>query len=193
MIEYYIVRHGQTQWNVEGRLQGHLDSPLTDEGIASAHRLKETLKHMTFDAVYSSPSRRAVKTAQIATALDNLVLDERLMEIQLGDWQGVRLQDIQVSYPEQYHAFFNDPTRFYKADAESFKDVLKRVHSFLTDANCEHFQQGKVKRILIMTHGVTLMVFVNLFLNQPLTKLWVEQNANLNGFRYDGTHYEKIK
>src|SRR5437660_4539262 len=86
----YIARHGQTQWNVEKRMQGRQDSPLTEQGIRQATWLRDTLKHVDFDAMYTSPSPRARRTAEILRHQREreLTLHGDLQEIHMGSWEG---------------------------------------------------------------------------------------------------------
>ena len=83
----YIVRHGQTDWNVEGRYQGRKDIELNEVGINQAKQLKEKLSNIKFDIVFSSPLKRAYKTAQIITD-HPIIVDDRLIERSNGDLEG---------------------------------------------------------------------------------------------------------
>lgn len=189
MIEWFLVRHGETVWNQEGRLQGHLDSELSENGINSAKKLNEYFGEMNFDAVFTSPSGRAVKTLKIALNPSKFVEDSRLKEIALGDWQGMKIEDIKKQSPEQFYDFFNAPTDFYKEDAESFEALRQRVLDFVSDIIDAYYDPSKKTRILVVTHGVTLMMFINIFMNQPFERLWVEENAKPRVFIYDEKGY----
>lgn len=90
MTRLLITRHGETQWNTEKRMQGRSDSPLTAHGIWQAQQLARRLKDEKIDAIYSSPTPRAARTAEIlkgSRGLQVRLLDD-LMEINLGDWEG---------------------------------------------------------------------------------------------------------
>ena len=98
----YIVRHGQTDYNVIGRYGGRIDVPLNEEGIKQAHELKEMLKNIKFDLVFSSPLKRAIKTAEIIS--DNeIILDKRIIERDNGELEGKLKTEI-TEFPD-----FNDP------------------------------------------------------------------------------------
>ena len=90
-----VVRHGQTDWNVEERYQGQLDLPLNAVGRTQAEALKRRLAGTQFDTAYSSPLRRAFETAQIIAGELPLIADTRLSEIHHGDWQGKTKADIE--------------------------------------------------------------------------------------------------
>jgi broad specificity phosphatase PhoE len=97
-----MVRHGETDWNVERRFQGHADPPLNEAGRAQARRLAEALAGEGLTAVYTSPLRRASETAGIVAA--RLRVDvrplEALREIHVGDWQGLTINEVRERYPE---------------------------------------------------------------------------------------------
>ncbi|WP_412973888.1 histidine phosphatase family protein [Paenibacillus sp. OAS669] len=86
----YLTRHGETEWNVEGKLQGHKDSPLTNLGKRQAKWLGASLKEIEFDAIYSSPSPRTYQTAEIIREERKIELSscDSLKEIGLGSWEG---------------------------------------------------------------------------------------------------------
>ena len=93
-LKLYITRHGRTEWNTIGRLQGWLDSPLTEEGIKRAERLSKRLENIDFDSIYSSSQKRALDTAHILNKknIEIQILDE-LKELSLGKWEGMKLKD----------------------------------------------------------------------------------------------------
>ena len=96
-----IVRHGQTEWNLKLIRQGHLDSPLTEMGLAQARALGERLALETFTALYSSDLGRAVQTAQLIAAATGhtIVTDPRLRERHLGIFQGLNGDELREKYP----------------------------------------------------------------------------------------------
>jgi probable phosphoglycerate mutase len=157
LIDLYIARHGQTQWNVQKRMQGRLDSSLTIKGIEDAHRLGDYLAPISFDQVISSPSGRAYTTAKLIRPKDKkIITDPRLMEIHLGKW------------PVEFHQYWNAPERYYNHEGETFKDVITRVDDFLK--NLERACSGG--KVLIVTHGVAIMAFLSLVKKLPIKDFW---------------------
>lgn len=143
----YFVRHGQTEWNRLGRMQGHIDIELNEEGKKQAQIVKEKLSGVKFDKVFSSPLKRAVETAQIISGQD-IVIDDRLIERFNGELEGKLKEEIEV-YPD-----FNDPndTRF---GIESLDVFRGRINNFLDEITKNY----KNKNILVTTHaGVCLYV-----------------------------------
>src|SRR5690554_4521335 len=93
-MKIYLTRHGQTEWNVIGKLQGWGNSNLTEKGIENAKRLSQRLKEVNFDYVYSSPQQRALDTAKLIRGDRNIeinVLDD-LREIGFGSWEGMEIK-----------------------------------------------------------------------------------------------------
>lgn len=167
----YITRHGQTQWNVEKRMQGRQDSPLTKLGIRQATWLRDALKHVDFDAMYASPSPRARRTAEILRHQREreLALHNDLQEIHMGSWEGKTQQELRENHAASYTAFWETPHLYQPENGgESFHDVQSRVIPLMESLLMEH--QGKT--ILIVTHTVTLKTIMNHFEKRSLAQLW---------------------
>ncbi|HEX5028961.1 MAG TPA: histidine phosphatase family protein [Gaiellaceae bacterium] len=98
-----LARHGETDWNRERRFQGHADRPLNDVGRRQAHELAELLRGEVLATVYTSPLKRASETARIVAEQLDLVPREleALREIDVGDWEGLTVEDVRARYPEQ--------------------------------------------------------------------------------------------
>ena len=143
----YFVRHGQTEWNKIGKMQGHKDIELNDEGREQAQVVKEKLQGIKFDKVFSSPLIRAIETAKIISNQE-ITIDNRLIERFNGELEGKFKKDIKV-FPD-----FNDPndTRFGIESLDSFRS---RINEFLDEITKKY----KDKNILVVTHaGVCLYV-----------------------------------
>ena len=143
----YFVRHGQTEWNKIGKMQGHKDIELNDEGKQQAQVVKEKLQGIKFDKVFSSPLIRATETAKIISNQE-ITIDNRLIERFNGELEGKLKKDIKV-FPD-----FNDPndTRFGIESLDSFRN---RINDFLDEITKKY----KDKNILVVTHaGVCLYV-----------------------------------
>lgn len=141
----YIVRHGQTDWNVEGRYQGRLDVELNDKGIEQAQKIQEKLSNVKFDKVFSSPLKRALKTAQIITS-NEIIIDERIIERCNGELEGKLKSEIEVEID------FNDPNET-RMGVENINDFRKRIKGFFKEISKKY----KGKNILVVTHaGVSI-------------------------------------
>lgn len=166
----YLVRHGQTEWNVEHRLQGHQDSPLTELGRKQAMWLGEALERTPIDVIYSSFSPRARMTAEYirGTREIDILESNRLMEINMGEWEGLTQDDVMNNDPEQHRHFWHDPEMFRVAGAESFRDVLTRAVDCLHRILAEH--QGR--SILLVTHTVVVKLLMAYFEQRPIQAIW---------------------
>ena len=140
MTELLLVRHAETEWNREGRWQGHADPPLNDAGRAQAHALAETLAGEEVDAIYTSDLRRAAETAEIlAAALGRPVTaDPELREIDVGSWSGLTRAEVAERYPD-----------WETHDGESIEALQARVVAAVLRIARQH-PDGQV---LIVTHG----------------------------------------
>ncbi len=138
-----IVRHGETDWNVEGRYGGQKDIPLNSNGIKQALETKEKLKDIKFDKVYSSPLIRAYKTAEIICDGNNeIITDSRIMEKGIGDLEGKLKSEVDVVLN------FNDPNE-RRFNIEPITDFRARIKSFFDDIT----QNVDAENILIVTHA----------------------------------------
>ena len=143
----YIIRHGQTELNTRGVLQGRSDYPLNASGVRQAQEAAEKLKGISFDAVYTSPLRRAVQTAEIVAPDCKPIPDERLIEMDYGPYEGMSLRD---PAPEVLHFFRDFAHNPAPEGMEPLSQVVERAAAFL-DARCR--TDGK---LLISTHAIAM-------------------------------------
>ncbi|HWQ40328.1 MAG TPA: histidine phosphatase family protein [Burkholderiales bacterium] len=187
--EFLLVRHGETAWNAEQRIQGHLDSPLNDEGLAQALLLGERLGQERFDHFYSSDLGRALQTAQpIADRSGRRpVPDPALRERNLGVFQGLTGPECQQRYPQDYARFHQRDPDHAMPGGESIRQVSARVSRLLQDLASRH----RGARILVVTHGGVLDAayrFVNAVpLDRP--RDFPIYNASVNRVEYDGVRW----
>ena len=155
MTRFCMVRHGQTDWNLEGRYQGQSDVPLNAAGLAQARALAQDLKNEHFDAIYSSDLTRAIETANAIAALhDHLSvnLDTRLREINQGQWEGVQVEEIRNRYEHLWQIRKADPASLRPPGGETVREVQQRVEQALNEiANLY-----PTENILIVSHGLAL-------------------------------------
>lgn len=178
----FLTRHGETEWNVEGKMQGLKDSPLTELGKRQAQWLKSSLKDIQFDAIYSSPSPRTYQTADIIREgrENEIILCDSLKEISLGSWEGHKKSEIEHLFPDEYNAFWNTAHSYKPTnDGESFSQLQDRIIPTVLDIINRH----KGGNVLIVTHAIALKVIMAYFSGDSLDKLWnppVIQPTSLN-------------
>lgn len=151
-MKVYFLRHGETQYNLEMRMQGWIDIPLNDKGKEQAALIREKIKErgLTFDRVYSSPLIRARQTACIVSGLDqsDLRIDDRLIEMGFGKYEGLRFEHI----PEDIFELIRRTGTDAAEEVESAGSVLERTRSFLDSLKALEGTDS----ILCVCHGVTL-------------------------------------
>lgn len=154
MTHLCLVRHGQTDWNLEGRYQGQSDVPLNQKGLEQARSLAERLKGETFYAIFSSDLTRARQTAEpIANLLGlPIQLEPGLREINQGQWEGVLVEDIKARYAEIWSKRTEDPANVRPPGGETVREVATRVYAAL-DNIARRFPNGQV---LIVSHGLSI-------------------------------------
>ncbi|MBD0380432.1 histidine phosphatase family protein [Paenibacillus sedimenti] len=170
MTKLYLIRHGETEWNIEHRLQGHSDSPLSPLGRMQALWLSEALEDVPFDVICASSSGRTLQTATIVKGRRALpiISSDDWMEMNLGAWEGRIAEEIKQEDKDNFHAFWNEPHRYMPASGESYQDLLARVLPALERLLVEH--AGKT--ICLVSHSVTLKVIMAHFEQRELAELW---------------------
>jgi broad specificity phosphatase PhoE len=154
MTRLILIRHGETDWNVEGRYQGQADPPLNVQGIVQAHQLAEELRGVDLNVLYTSPLRRALQTAQILAETLGLPLhiEPRLVEINQGDWQGYLRADIAASYPELFRRWQTEPWTVTPPQGEDLAQVQVRVYAAVDEILAQ--QQGQC--VGLVTHRIPI-------------------------------------
>jgi len=170
LLSLYIVRHGETEWNIENKLQGWMDSALTNKGIEHSLRLQKRLEPVNFTSIYSSPSGRAVHTANLIKGLQNLEVKtvENLKEIHLGSWEGKTHDEVKLLEPERYEHFWNAPHLYVADTGETFQQLQQRVENFLSSIVYKHTEGN----ILIVTHTVFIKMLLAVVKHLPISNLW---------------------
>ncbi|MGR3341713.1 MAG: histidine phosphatase family protein [Paracoccaceae bacterium] len=165
--EIFVLRHGQTEWNMIGRHQGRLDSPLTDLGraqaVAQSRILVAAIGNCKDITAYCSPQGRATDTASIALEPLGLaaIPDDRLCEISFGKWQGLTFDEIASAWPQLVSDADHDPFgwQFQAPGGEAFEDISARALGFLEDLTSPS---------IIVTHGITSRIMRAIWLGQGI-------------------------
>lgn len=166
----YITRHGETEWNVEKRMQGRKNSNLTETGILQAKQLGKRMKDMQLDVIYSSPSGRAMHTAQLIKGDRDIpiVADEHLYEIDMGVWEGHTQVELQEKYPKEFHLFWNAPHQYESKSGESFYDARTRMLNGLEYILKKHEGES----VLIVSHAITSLLMMGYFEQRLIENIW---------------------
>ena len=167
-----LLRHGQTDYNVTGRMQGHLDSRLTDAGHEQAAVAAPVLAALGPDRMVSSDLRRAVDTAETVGAACGLPVkfDARLRETHLGDWQGRTVGEIDRDYPGAIAAWRSDPT-WSPPGGESRVAVVARSRPVVDELDAEFADSPHTSTALLVAHGGLIAGLVTGLMELP-TEVW---------------------
>jgi 2,3-bisphosphoglycerate-dependent phosphoglycerate mutase len=169
-MECWLVRHGESTWNAVGRFQGGLDAPLSPRGHAQAAALAAGLSATRFDALYTSPLRRARDTALAcgtAVGLDPVPVDG-LREVGLGDWEGLTLDTVRAQQGDHYGRWLDAPVDHPPPGGESMASLAERVRAAL-DALSRRHADG---RVLVVSHGGAISSALCAWLGRPLNAIW---------------------
>lgn len=170
MLRLYIVRHGQTQWNIQKKMQGWKDSDLTQKGVEAAIALGKRLKDIDFKCIYSSPSHRTIHTAELIRGDRDIsiITDDNLREINLGNWEGMVDEDIKMIDGQRYKAFWETPHLYQSESGESFYQVRDRANAVLQKI----LKENNDGNILIVSHAVFIKSILSIIKSLPVEQLW---------------------
>ena len=164
-----FIRHAITDWNAAGRWQGQNDTPLSHAGKTQALQLKSRLERspQTFDAVYSSPLERARDTAQIVLPHTEIRLDDRLLELNFGDFEGKTHP--QNSQHPHFQDWLNDPYRVATPNGESLEHLTQRMQDFVTSLEPDGEPDNQAeKHYLIFSHSCAIRALISASMGLPM-------------------------
>jgi broad specificity phosphatase PhoE len=176
MTRLLLIRHGQTDWNVEGRYMGDTDRPLNETGRAQAEAAARSLQGRTLGAIYTSDLLRARQTAEAVARTTGapLRLDRRLREIGQGEWEGKLFTEIQTTYADLVARRRAQPLDTRPPDGESVREAQARVFPLL-DEITRQFPHGEVA---VVSHGALLAVVKTPLLGLPVEAVWDQVPAH---------------
>jgi broad specificity phosphatase PhoE len=166
----FLIRHGETDWNAEGRWQGQTDIPLNQNGRIQAQKIARELAGEGIQVIYSSDLIRAVETAQALAASTGvqLRLDPRLREIHQGEWQGMLVSEIQSRYTERFELRIQNPLAIAPPGGETVLQVQSRAFQALDEILQKHPQQT----VAIVAHGFVLAVIRVHLSGKSMEEVW---------------------
>ena len=152
MTKLYLVRHGQTAWNVGEIFRGRADIPLDETGRREAGLAGEALREATIHAVYSSPLSRSFETAQLIAKFHNLTVEpiEAIIDISYGDWEGLSNERVRESYPELHKLWHEQPHKVCFPRGESLDEVRARTMTAVSRLVVKH----EDRTIVLVAHRV---------------------------------------
>ena len=175
----YLIRHGETDWNVERRYQGLTDIELSKEGLKQSELLSERFKNFDkIDKIYVSPLKRAVQTAKPLSNVIGVkpIITECFKEINFGEWEGKTVEELRELYKEDFNNFFNNPYRAKFPGDGSLKIVEERVALGFNKI----LEEDKGKNIIIVSHGGLLKILFLYIMNIPrdfYRNIWIDNTS----------------
>ncbi len=159
MSRLIMIRHGETEWNLQHRYQGHTDIPLNEQGRKQARAIAAYMKKSeSIEAVYSSDLMRCRETAGIVAAEFALTVkvEPALRELMFGSWEGLKYEDLYETYADDFQKWFRDPLNCQVPGGESFRQVLDRFLPVIQRIAGQHSGTAAV-----CSHGGVIRAFIN--------------------------------
>ena len=171
-MKIYLVRHGETSWNKEKRVQGSADIPLNENGILLAEITSEEMKDIPVEMIYTSPLIRARKTAEIMRRNRDIPvrIDDRLQEMGFGKYEGTFIKEASEQEGNVLHNFVKHPEKYEARDGENFSQVIARARSFIDEVLVPI--EKMYSNIMIASHGASIRCFLRCVENRPLSEFW---------------------
>ena len=168
MVTLYVVRHGQTVDNLENRIQGHTDSPLTELGVRQAEAVADRLASESFAAIYSSDLGRAMRTAEIVASRHSLLVNTTplLRELNLGVAQGLTAEEFAERWPEEYRMWKSDSAAHRPPGGETIESIIERCRTFVEQVVPQYDDGDK---LAVIAHGGTQRGLVCAVFGLPAT------------------------
>lgn len=169
-MKLFFIRHGQTDWNLQGKIQGSYDSELNDTGIKQAIELSEVLLKLNykFSRIYTSPQKRALKTAKILSEYSNIeyIPIDDLKEINMGEWEGLSWKEVEENYPTEYKKWLLNRQYTRTPNGESYDDMLKRVLIAINQIIDENSDN-----VVVISHSAIIMGLQCYVTNTPFNDM----------------------
>ncbi len=164
-LELILIRHGETDWNKEGFFRGHEDVKLNSTGIAQADAVADALRGKVFEAIYTSPLKRALVTARRISVPHGIEVREKVefLDINFGTWQGKQESVVKEKYPKLYDLWLTNPWKVRFPGGDKVKKAWRRVNSGLRELL---FMHG-TGCVVIVSHRIPIKFMTTYLLKQP--------------------------
>jgi len=180
----YVVRHGQTAWNLKEVFRGRMDIPLDETGKKEVHLAGEAIKDETLHAIYSSPLSRSMETAENIAKFQNVEVTplDAIIDISYGEWEGVGRVEVQKKYPDLYDLWLKAPHKVTFPNGESLEAVRVRTMGAIENLLEKHTNEN----IALVAHRVPNKVICCSLIGIDLSNFWrIQQDtASTNLFKY---------
>ncbi len=183
----YLVRHGETDYNLGPRYQGQLDIPLNDNGRRQGDLLGQAMKDCPIDEIFSSPLGRAMDTGRLIAAYHDKVPVtpvHGLEEIDVGLFEGKLLSEVAVDYPEVIRCVKEDPVHVQYPEGESCRDIYERMAKTVSSI----VEKNRGRRIVIVSHGFAIQNYLHYASGKPFEEMgsYIVANTSRCKFLFHG-------
>jgi broad specificity phosphatase PhoE len=188
MTEIILVRHGETEWNTSEIFRGRTDIDLNETGLRQAELLGKYLRDEKIDHIYSSPLKRAVKTAEAIAKHQKTGVNivENLIDFDCGEWQGLTVEEVKEKDDVLYQDWLDTPEQMRIPGGETLEDVLNRAMPFVVGS----VMKCREGTIALVSHRVVHKVLICALLKLDNSHFWDIRidNGAITRFAYDGNH-----
>jgi alpha-ribazole phosphatase len=169
-MKLLLTRHGQTDWNIARRYQGHSNTELNQVGVRQAEQIAKRLSTKTIHAIYSSDLNRAANTAKAIAAFHQLEVhtDTRWRELSFGSWEGMTYQEMSAHSPELFDAWMKDSLTVSTPNGETHRQLAERVQAAFDELKTKH----KDETVLVVGHSGSMQTLLSLTLGVDLSRYW---------------------
>ena len=192
MTTIILVRHGETDWNAQQIFRGRIDVELNQTGVREAELLAEYLSDFRMPAIYSSPLKRALRTAEIIARCHDVEVDisPQLTDLDYGKWQGLSRETVKDSYGELYSQWVTNPHLVKMPDGESLDEMRERAIGIVKDVTAK--EEGTVA---LVSHRVVHKVLICALLSLDNSHFWDIKidTAGISTFNYENERFVLIK
>jgi len=193
MTTLYLIRHGETQWNVEGRIQGHSNCPLNANGYAQARRVAQLMANFSLQAIYTSDLDRAIETAAVIADCHPPLTprsDARLREVFFGEWEGLTAEQVTAGWPREAAAWRADSLRHRPPGGETLETVQIRVSQAIANIITE-YPRGEVA---IVGHSGSLRAVVAYALTATpsVSRHFIFDNCSLSTIEHSNDRFSLV-
>ena len=166
-MKFFVVRHGETDWNKLGRFQGHTDISLNDRGLSQARETAVASEDWGYTAIYSSPLVRTVQVAEEIAKVTSMLVNQEpgLKELSLGDLEGVTGEEMRNDWPDLFAAWRTEPEKMSMPNGESLGELRDRTWQVILDIEQKHSSDDS---IVVISHNFAIRSIVNELLGMPL-------------------------
>lgn len=183
-MRIYLIRHGQTDWNIQGKIQGSHDIPLNGTGLKQAEMLAAGMESRPVKKIFTSTLKRAMATAEALGSRQEaeIIPMPQLIEVEFGKWEGLTWEEIENRYPKEYRHWVSDPAQAAPPGGESQKEIINRCKTALNEIIK---QTGGREDIAVVSHGATLAWLVSLMLGPDVEdESMIVENASITTVHY---------